>query len=174
MESMESMESPRKYMAVRRLDWLLLANVYLGLKIAKIVSSYWNVDLISVAQVYSSCCSKLKITVLSRWTHSATLCDVEPPVDLHLLWIATFQLPSFEIFPMLTNRTRIVFAKRNNLTLGFLTMLFNLINVWSETSSVIFIRPIAIILWISIEKFKFWIQKIFEVFSRFRYAGLQQ
>ena len=133
---------------------------------AKMVSPYWKVDFISVAQVYSSCCSNLNDKIALNASEIGH--GIEIPFKF-LLWITAFQLPSFEIFPMLATCTRIVFAKRNDLTLSSLTMLFNLINVWSQTSSVIFVRPITIILWISVEKFKFWVQKIFKIFFRFQY-----
>ena len=132
---------------------------------AKMVSPYWKVDLISVAQVYSSCCSNLN----EKIGH-----EIETPFKF-LLWITAFQLSSFEVLPMLATCPGIVFAKRNDLTLSFLTVLFNLINVWSQTSSVIFVRPVTIILWISVEEFKFWVQKIFKIFFSFsiRFLGWQ-
>ena len=147
-------------------QWYSEPSFYLGLKMAKMVSPYWKVDLISVAQVYSSCCSNLN----EKIGH-----EIEIPFK-SLLWITAFQLPSFEIFPMLATCTRIVFAKRNDLTLSFLTVLFNLINVWSQTSSVIFVRPVTIILGISVEEFKFWVQKIFKIFCTFsiRFLGLKR
>ena len=131
---------------------------------AKMVSPYWKVDFISVAQVYSSCCSNLNDKI------ALNASEIGHEIEISfkfLLWITAFQLPSFEIFPMLATCTRIVFAKRNDLALSSLTVLFNLINVWSQTSSVIFVRPVTIILGISVKEFKFWVQKIFKIFFSF-------